>query len=112
MRRWLYGCRRRAKWFAAGLAAKAFVQPEMLRRSCLRCPPSSEEYLTTTISRALVCVHAQLALARAAEDAGIFTYLVVDAGRTQIAPGSRTVLAVGPAPKSLVDKITGHLRLL
>lgn len=34
------------------------------------------------------------------------------AGRTQVAPGSRTVLAIGPAPKSAIDKVTGHLRLL
>ena len=54
----------------------------------------------------------QLELARIAEEEGMFTYLVIDAGRTQIAPGSRTVLAIGPAPKQLVDKITGHLKLL
>jgi len=38
--------------------------------------------------------------------------VIADAGRTQIDPGSLTVLGVGPAPKSLVDKITGHLKLL
>ena len=35
-------------------------------------------------------------------------YLVADAGRTQVAPGSLTVLAIGPAPKPLVDTITGR----
>lgn len=53
-----------------------------------------------------------LELARLAEAQGMFTYVVVDAGRTQIPAGSRTVLAIGPAPKRLVDKITGHLKLL
>ena len=38
--------------------------------------------------------------------------LIRDAGRTQIAPGSKTVLGVGPAPEDVVDKITGHLKLL
>ncbi|KRX61286.1 DDB1- and CUL4-associated factor 7 [Trichinella sp. T9] len=39
------------------------------------------------------------------------TYLVHDAGRTQVAPGSVTVLAIfGPVPE--VDEITGQLRLL
>lgn len=31
-------------------------------------------------------------------------------GRTQIAAGSRTVLGVGPAPISIVNKVTGHLK--
>jgi peptidyl-tRNA hydrolase, PTH2 family len=38
--------------------------------------------------------------------------VIHDAGRTQIAAGSATVLGIGPAPKSLVDKVTGHLKLL
>jgi PTH2 family peptidyl-tRNA hydrolase len=39
-------------------------------------------------------------------------YLVRDAGRTQIAPGSHTVLAVGPDRVSNVNSITGELKLL
>ena len=39
-------------------------------------------------------------------------YLVADAGRTQIAAGSQTVCAIGPARKSEIDAITGHLKLL
>uniref|UniRef100_A0A8C4NMS3 Peptidyl-tRNA hydrolase 2, mitochondrial n=1 Tax=Eptatretus burgeri TaxID=7764 RepID=A0A8C4NMS3_EPTBU len=37
--------------------------------------------------------------------------LVQDAGRTQIAPGSRTVLGIGPGAADIVDKVTGHLKL-
>lgn len=51
-------------------------------------------------------------MAAAATNDGLMTYLVVDAGRTQIAAGSKTVLAIGPAPKSQIDAVTGHLRLL
>ncbi|KAH0132114.1 hypothetical protein KCU66_g2520, partial [Aureobasidium melanogenum] len=43
---------------------------------------------------------------------GICGQIIHDAGRTQIASGSATVLGVGPAPKSMVDQVTGHLKLL
>lgn len=38
--------------------------------------------------------------------------IIHDAGRTQIAAGSATVLGLGPAPKSILDQVTGHLKLL
>ena len=47
-----------------------------------------------------------------ADQLGLCNYLVVDAGHTQIAPDSRTVLAIGPAPAKILDKITGHLKLM
>ncbi|KAK7240451.1 aminoacyl-tRNA hydrolase [Aureococcus anophagefferens] len=43
--------------------------------------------------------------------AGVVSYLVEDAGRTQVAPGSKTVLAVGPAPVKVLDQFTKHLKL-
>ncbi|KAI0202590.1 PTH2-domain-containing protein [Astrocystis sublimbata] len=43
---------------------------------------------------------------------GVTAEVIQDAGRTQIDPGSMTVLGVGPAPKSLVDQVTGGLKLL
>ena len=39
-------------------------------------------------------------------------YLVVDAGHTQVAPDTRTVLAIGPAPVETIDQICGQLKLL
>lgn len=51
-------------------------------------------------------------LEAAGKRAGVGVYVVVDAGRTQIAAGSVTVLAVGPAPVEMVNKVTGHLKLL
>ena len=37
--------------------------------------------------------------------------VIHDAGRTQIAAGSATVLGIGPAPKAILDQITGDLKL-
>lgn len=52
-----------------------------------------------------------------ARERGLVTYIVTDAGRTQVAPGSRTVLGIGPAPTAEIDAVTGRngkfpLRLL
>ncbi|XP_062887581.1 peptidyl-tRNA hydrolase 2, mitochondrial [Mobula hypostoma] len=46
-----------------------------------------------------------------AKELGLTVSLIQDAGRTQIAPGSRTVLGIGPASAKLVDQVTGHLKL-
>lgn len=52
------------------------------------------------------------ALAGKAKEKGLAHYVVRDAGRTQVAAGSRTVLAIGPAPEMAINEITGGLRLL
>lgn len=52
-----------------------------------------------------------LEIARKSKEAAVPYYVVRDAGRTQVLAGSKTVVAVGPAPKSLVDTVTGHLKL-
>ncbi|KAK6500727.1 hypothetical protein TWF506_003491 [Arthrobotrys conoides] len=53
-----------------------------------------------------------LTLQAQAMSLGLVAKVVRDAGRTQIASGSATVLGIGPAPKSVVNQITGHLKLL
>jgi peptidyl-tRNA hydrolase/pyrrolidone-carboxylate peptidase len=55
---------------------------------------------------------ALLALAAAAAAAGVPAATVRDAGRTQVAPGSLTVLALGPAREADIDALTGGLKLL
>jgi PTH2 family peptidyl-tRNA hydrolase len=49
---------------------------------------------------------------RTAEAAGLPIELVRDAGRTQVAPGTLTCCAVGPAESQRIDAITGGLSLL
>ena len=53
-----------------------------------------------------------LALLAAARAAGLPSVVIEDAGRTEIAPGSRTVLGIGPAPVPLINAVTGRLQLL
>ncbi|GMP94930.1 hypothetical protein CsSME_00044184 [Camellia sinensis var. sinensis] len=51
-------------------------------------------------------------LKEAAENIGLPTFVVADAGRTQVSAGLKTVLAIGPGSKASVDSITRKLRLL
>ena len=50
-------------------------------------------------------------LKKSAEDINLLCNIVRDAGHTQVAYGSKTVIAIGPAPKSILNEITGHLKL-
>ena len=52
-----------------------------------------------------------LQIEKEAKKAGLITSLIRDAGHTQVVPGSKTCLGIGPGPQQLVDKVTGHLRL-
>jgi len=52
-----------------------------------------------------------LMLQAAALSLSLTAKVIHDAGRTQIAAGSATVLGIGPGPKSLVDQVTGALKL-
>ncbi|PON67825.1 Peptidyl-tRNA hydrolase, PTH [Parasponia andersonii] len=47
-----------------------------------------------------------------ADGIGLPTFVVADAGRTQILAGSKTVLAIGPGPKAIIDSVTGKQALL
>eukprot|EP00965_Chrysotila_dentata_P199793 6179595-Pleurochrysis_carterae.AAC.3 len=53
-----------------------------------------------------------LRVAAGARAAGLVHSLISDAGRTQIAAGSRTVCGVGPATEQELASITGHLKLM
>ena len=47
-----------------------------------------------------------------ASKANLVTTTIRDAGRTQLKPGTITVVGIGPASAKKIDKITSHLRLL
>jgi len=47
-----------------------------------------------------------------AEAQNLTTAIVCDAGRTQLEPGTYTCLGIGPASNTVLDKITGQLKML
>lgn len=79
-------------------SAQILRQWERLGQAKIAVQVKSEEELLTLLAKA--------------RSLGVTAEVIQDAGRTQIASGSRTVLGVGPAPKSLVDMVTGGLKLL
>jgi peptidyl-tRNA hydrolase, PTH2 family len=52
------------------------------------------------------------AIERKARSAGIPAVFVEDAGLTEVPPGTRTVLGLGPSRNSELDPLTGSLPLL
>jgi len=47
-----------------------------------------------------------------AKDSGLITALITDAGKTVIAPGTETCVAIGPDEEDKIDAITGELKLI
>ncbi|MDP3699124.1 MAG: peptidyl-tRNA hydrolase Pth2 [Nanoarchaeota archaeon] len=47
-----------------------------------------------------------------AKDEGLTTALITDAGRTVVAPGTKTCGAIGPDEEKKIDGVTGKLSLL
>lgn len=42
---------------------------------------------------------------------GLVTAMITDAGRTVVAPGTRTCCGIGPASEAEIDRILGELKL-
>lgn len=85
------------------------------KRATKQCPAAVHAWEQTGCAKiALKCPSPddmeQIAVIARAK--GIPTYLVEDAGRTQIAAGSRTVLGLGPAPLSVFEGVSDHLKLM
>ncbi len=46
-----------------------------------------------------------------AEDLGLVTSFVTDAGKTHLKPGTTTCVGIGPDKEGKIDTVTGHLKL-
>ncbi len=53
-----------------------------------------------------------LELKNKAEDLGLVTAIVQDAGRTVLKPGTITCLGIGPDKEEKVDKVSGKLKMI
>ena len=83
------------------------------RRGMKHCPNAVRDWLRIGQMKITVkcpTVEELLKLETDCAASGLNTYLIRDAGHTEIEPGSRTVLAVGPAPASAMDPLTRHLK--
>jgi len=85
------------------------------KRGMKRCPGAVRAWEVSGQAKiAIKCPTEEelMEIQKVAVSRGLCAYLVCDAGRTQIAPGSKTVLALGPAPVTAFDDFTKHLKLL
>nr|ACO11464.1 Peptidyl-tRNA hydrolase 2, mitochondrial precursor [Caligus rogercresseyi] len=53
-----------------------------------------------------------LELHRTANEKGLISAIIKDAGKTEVEPGTLTVLAIGPDVEPKVDEVSGTLKLL
>ncbi|CAR26152.1 hypothetical protein ZYGR_0E01350 [Zygosaccharomyces rouxii] len=88
----------------------------------IACDPNRKSYNPSMVNRWLRGGQAKITLKCPDESTmdelyalaialGVNACVIHDAGRTQIAAGSATVLGLGPAPKAVLDQITGELKL-
>jgi peptidyl-tRNA hydrolase, PTH2 family len=84
-------------------------------RLCEKYAPSNLRhwYMFGQAKIAVKCSEEEmLQVSEQARKMGIVSYTVMDAGRTQIPAGSKTVCAIGPAPQSMLDEISGKFKLM
>lgn len=100
---------------AAAQCAHAAVQCYITAASKFKSKLLAKTWLLSGQPKIVVKVQTEkemMRIAKEATQAGIVVAAIKDAGKTQLKPGTVTVLGVGPGPKEDIDKLTSHLRLL
>ena len=97
-------------------AAQAAHAAIMAAEECRRSKPEwLTEWLSEGQKKVVLRVEEEAELRRLyreAKQAKLPAALVEDAGLTEVPPGTITALGIGPAPSSLLDEVTGKLKLL
>lgn len=96
-------------------------------KACSQCAHASVEAVLKSDSKLVKKWHAQgmakivlkvkdekelLKYFQQAKEQDLTVALITDAGRTVIAPGTKTAVAIGPDEEEKIDEITGKLPLL
>ena len=94
---------------ACHASIEAFIEAQK------KCPEVVEKWLKEGQKKVVVKVRSEeelMEVFREASQKGLPCSLIRDAGRTQLAPGTYTAVAIGPEREEKIDKITGRLKLL
>ncbi|CAH9070834.1 unnamed protein product [Cuscuta epithymum] len=86
----------------------------LYKKLCNRAPKALERWEMCGQVKVVVKIESEddmLVLQERAKLIKLPTHITIDAGRTQIAPNSRTVMAI-LGPSDMVDDVTGGLKLL
>ncbi len=97
------------------IAAQAsHASVEAMEKTKTKFPEWVEEWKQTGTQKVVLKVNSEKELLELFESAKkeIPSALIRDAGRTQIEPGTKTCIGLGPAPENLIDKYTKELKLL
>ncbi|MFH1307129.1 MAG: peptidyl-tRNA hydrolase Pth2 [Candidatus Micrarchaeota archaeon] len=75
----------------------------------------AKEWLGNGMGKSVVKVEGEkelIEIFQKAKERGLPASLITDAGKTQILPGTKTCVGIGPGRAGEIDKITGELKLL
>lgn len=100
-----------------GVFLKNDISTEGLQYAEVRSfwPKQVSEWIRTGMKKVCVGCSSEdelMSLYNKAKENDVEAYYVRDAGHTELEPNTITCVAIGPDEEEVIDKITGHLKLL